>query len=396
MADLLCADLLPTIADHAVEADRTRTVPPVVIDAVKASPLMVMAASSELGGLGSTVGDIGRELTAVAAACGSTAWCLWNHLSVFHLYAATLGPGHADLLGSIVDRHEWVCFPAGAGSRVYGRLEPSTGDVIIDGPTTFGSGCRYGEWTAVAFAMVDPETGSPASPPDLRFTIVRLDEPTVRIEPTWDGMALRASATDTVHHTGTRVPLVRCATWYAANRAEVFRQLEYDVIHPRYREDWVGISNLWLAAQAVGVARSAVDDAAGGVRERRAIMGAAMVDMPMVPMRLGEASAMVDAAEAAVTVGCAEVDARIAAARPPTDDDYNRQLALSTQALALCRRAMDEVLTVLGGNGLRESGSFERRYRDLTAMPLHINAHPDRVYDKVGRLLIGVPPVAKF
>ena len=57
---------------------------------------------------------------------------------------------------------------------------------------------------------------------------------------------------------------------------------------------------------------------------------------------------------------------------------------------------MDHVLIVLGGNGLREGGSFERRYRDVTAMPLHINAHPDRVYDKVGRQLIGVPPVTKF
>jgi alkylation response protein AidB-like acyl-CoA dehydrogenase len=64
--------------------------------------------------------------------------------------------------------------------------------------------------TGVVFAVVEPETGKPADPPDLRFTIVRLDDPAVRIEPTWDGMALRASATDTVHHHGTRVPLDRC------------------------------------------------------------------------------------------------------------------------------------------------------------------------------------------
>ena len=136
--------------------------------------------------------------------CGSTAWCPWNHLSVFHLYAGALGPAHADLLTSIVDRHEWACFPAGAGSRPYGRADSDGGGVTIDGPTTFGSGCRYGEWTGLVFALVEPETGKPATPPDLRFTIVRLDEPTVRIERTWDGMALRASATDTVHHDGTR------------------------------------------------------------------------------------------------------------------------------------------------------------------------------------------------
>ena len=161
----------------------------------------------------------------------------------------------------------------------------------------------------MVFAVVEPDTGRPATPPDLRFTIVRLDEPTVRIEPTWDGMALRASATDTVHHDGTRVPLARCVPWYAANRTDLLRRPDHAVVHPRYREDWVGVSDLWLAAQATGAARAALDEAAAGVVGRRAIMGAAMVEMPMVSMRLGEASAMLAAAEAAVSVGCAEVDA---------------------------------------------------------------------------------------
>jgi 3-hydroxy-9,10-secoandrosta-1,3,5(10)-triene-9,17-dione monooxygenase len=394
MVDLRCVELLPLIAEQAASADRTRNVSAEVIAAIKASPLMAMAASVEIGGSGASIGEIAEELAAIAAVCGSTAWCLWNHLSVFHLYVGALGPAHAEVLTSIVDRHEWVCFPAGAGSRPYGRGDGD--EVAITGPTTFGSGCRYGEWTGIAFALVEPETGKPAASPDLRFTIARLDEPTVRIEPTWDGMALRASATDTVHHEGTRVPLARCVPWFAANRTDMLRRPDHRVVHARYREDWVGLSDLWLAAQATGAARAALDEAAAGVVGRRAIMGAAMVEMPMVPMRLGEASAMLAAAGAAVTVGCAEVDARIQAGEPPTEADHARQLALSAQALRLSRDAMDQILTVLGGNGLRESGTFERRYRDVLAMPLHINAHPDRVYDRVGRLLLEAPPQRRF
>lgn len=396
MGDLLCADLLPMIAAQAGEADRTRSVSDEVIAALKASPLMALSASREIGGSEASVATIADELAAVAAACGSTAWCLWNHLCVFHLYVSALGPANADLLRSIVERHEWVTFPAGAGSRLYGRIDEATGDMVLDGPTTFGSGARYGDWVGAAFAVIDPATGQPASPPDLRFTVVRTDSGTVRIDPTWDGMALRASATDTIHHDGSRVPLARCAPWFAANRADVYRQLDFPVVHARYREDWVGLSDLWLAAQAVGTTTAALEEAAEGVRTRRAIMGAAMVDMPMVPMRLGEAAAMVATAGAAVQVGCREIDERVARGVPPTEADYVRQLGLSAQALRLCREAMDQVLTVLGGNGLRESGSFERRYRDVAAMVLHINAHPDRVYDKVGRDLMGVAPVSRF
>src|SRR6478752_6600503 len=147
MGELQCADLLPLIAAQAADADRTRTVSADVIAAIKASPLMAMAASAEIGGPGTSVGTIAAELAAVAAACGSTAWCLWNHLSVFHLYVGALGPAQAELLASIVARREWVCFPAGAGSRPYGRADgdgdgDGDGEVTIDGPTTFGSGCR--------------------------------------------------------------------------------------------------------------------------------------------------------------------------------------------------------------------------------------------------------------
>jgi alkylation response protein AidB-like acyl-CoA dehydrogenase len=48
------------------------------------------------------------------------------------------------------------------------------------------------------------------------------------------------------------------------------------------------------------------------------------------------------------------------------------------------------ILRVLGGNGLREGQPFERRYRDFQAMPLHINAHPDRVSEQLGRHALGL------
>ena len=87
---------------------------------------MAMAATPELGGLGSTIGDIARELEAVAAACGSTAWCLWNHLCVFHLYVGTLGPPNAELLASIVAAPRVGVLPG--RRRLAGLRAPRRGD----------------------------------------------------------------------------------------------------------------------------------------------------------------------------------------------------------------------------------------------------------------------------
>jgi alkylation response protein AidB-like acyl-CoA dehydrogenase len=381
------APLIERISAQAATADTSRTIDAGVIAAIKSSPLMRLSASTELGGLEATVAAQAWELAAVAAACGSTAWCLWNHLCVFHLYCGALGPDHRALLAGIVDAGEWVCFPGGAGSRVYGLPD---GDVVtLNGRGTFGSGCRYAEWTAVAFALGDGS--APARPEDIRFTVLRLDQPGVSIDPTWDGLAVRASSTDTIHYTDVTMPLDRCVPWFAANRAEIYRDPTLPMVAHRYREDWVGLSDLWLAAMAIGTVAAALADAVAGIVGRKAIMGAAMAQLPAVQSNLGQVASQLATARLALQAACDEVDGRIAAEVLPTEADYQRQAAVSVTVIGLCQDAMALLLRTLGGNGLREGGTFERRWRDVAAMGVHINAHPDRVWPRLGQLLLDQP-----
>jgi alkylation response protein AidB-like acyl-CoA dehydrogenase len=375
-------------AKYAREADETRTVNPAVLTAVRQSELLALSASPRIGGRGASMGTIGRELEALAGACASTAWCVWNHLCVFHLFCGVLGPDHADLLTAIVDRREWVCFPAGAGSGVLATEEVDS--IVLDGRAAFGSGARYADWAGVAFAMADPDGGA-RRPLDLRFTVVRLDDPGVSVDATWDGAALRASSTDDVHYRGVAVPLARCARWHGADRATKLREADAPMIDPRYREDWVGLSALWLAAMACGVTAVALDDLVQEVGGRRAIMGRPMAELPGVQFNFGRAAAALLGARAAVAEGCAAVDRRVAAGVAPTERDELQQAAAAAFALEACNQAMQHLLKVAGGNGLREKHPFERRYRDFQAMPLHINAHEDRVSERLGRHLLGLP-----
>ncbi len=384
---LHAAALLPAIEAQAEQADQTRSLDPGVVAEIKKGDLLALSATREISGLEGSVLHIAKELEAVASACGSTGWCLWNHFCVFHLYCGALGPSQRDLLASIVEAREWVCFPAGAGTRVLGTLD---GDRIrLNGSAQFGSGARYGEWIGVAFG-VDRGDGQVGDPPDIRFTIVRRDDPGVRVDPTWDGMGLRASATDHVHYEDATVPADRWSPWFGA-RADQFRRDDYAVIHPRYREDWVGLSDLWLGAQAAGLVRAALRDTCAEVRHRRAILGAKMVERASIHLNLGRAAWLLRAARASVETGCREVDERVEAGRAPTQSDYLAQMGHCTAALSACDEAMRLILRVLGGNGLRESGHFERRYRDFQAMPLHINAHQDRVSEQLGRHILGIP-----
>ncbi len=390
--ELVCTPLLARIAEQAPQADRTRSVDSDLIRVLKQTDVMRLSATRNIGGVEASIGQIARELEAVAARCASTAWCLWNHLCVFHFIVAQMGPAAADLLRQIVDDREWVSFPAGAGTSVHGRRD---GDrVIINGRASFASGSRYGEWAACLFALDGGET-QPKGKPDLRFTLVRTDAPGVSVDPTWNSMSLRASATDHINYESVSVP-VSLLRPFPLDFRYTFRDPQTPVVAQRYREDWVAVSDLWLGAQAVGLANAALEEACAELSDRVAIFGVKVAERPAVQLNIGQAGASIAAARAAVETGCAETDARIEAGISPTEADYLRQLNYSMVALRLCDDAMRLLLRVQGGNGLRESGSFERRYRDFQAMPLHINAHPDRVAELSGKYLLGQTNDAPF
>jgi alkylation response protein AidB-like acyl-CoA dehydrogenase len=166
--------LLEDIAAQAARADETRSVSAELIAAIKKNDIMRLSGSPELSGLDQSTVVIGNELRAIAPRCGSTAWCLWNHLCTFHHFVGLLGPKNADFLGEIVSKHEWFCFPAGASSEVVGVQHD--GSTILTGVAAFGSGGRYAEWAGVVFAAEGVATP--------QFALVDLRHPKVRIKET--------------------------------------------------------------------------------------------------------------------------------------------------------------------------------------------------------------------
>ena len=382
---LLVQPTLDALEAQAANADSTRTVASNVIESLRGSDVMRMAATKELGGVESSILAMGRELEAVAARCPSTAWCLWNHLAVFHLFVGTLGPEHQSFLQELVQNGQWMSFPAGAGSGVHGRIEGN--EAVLNGKATFGTGSRYADYCGVVFAVVG-EDGEPRRPMDLRFSIVSTSVEGLKIDPTWDGSGLRASATDDLHYSEVRVPLDRCVQWYGANRAESLRTVP--VINHRYREDWVGISDLWLGWMANGIVRRSLQAIASSTRERRVIMGGKMVEKATAQVNIGRAAALLSSARAAVESACLELDQRIAAGIVPDEADYLRQMSIVSMSVEQLAEAMRLLERTQGGNGLREGGAFERRYRDFRAMPLHINVHQDRVTHQLGRFVLDI------
>ena len=296
-----------------------------------------------------------------------------------------LGPSQAAFLQKIVSGGEWVCFPAGASTGVKGT--PLVNGYSLEGKAAFGSGGRYADWAGVSFVVEDRKAP--------QFVLVRLDQPEVEIDSDWRAMSLRASATDTVYYRGAMVSSANVVPFHYRYR-EVFRDPEHAMIDPRYREDWVALSDLWLAMMAVGVVQANLDEVTSGIKERVAIGGVKVAERPMVHVNLGHAQANLSTARDTARMALIETDERIARVSTPDEGDYLRQTSAAMTALKLCEEAMQRLLRVMGGNGLREGPAFERRYRDFQAMPLHINAHQDRISEQVGRFALDLPTENPF
>tara|TARA_B100000963_G_scaffold327453_1_gene315205 strand:+ start:2110 stop:3312 length:1203 start_codon:yes stop_codon:yes gene_type:complete len=372
--------LLSDIGKQAASADASRSIDSALIASIKKNDVMRLSASPEISGLDETFVNIGSELQAVAGQCTSTAWCLWNHLCTFHHFAGLLGKQNTDLLSDVVSKHEWVCFPAGAESKVSG-WQTDSGNFELNGVASFGSGSRYADWAGVVF-----KEGASQKP---MFAFANLRSPGIEIEKTWQAMSLRASATDHIHYTNAHVPS-KSVVHLPYKYREHLRNPSTEMIHHRYREDWVAISVMWLGAMATGLVEAAFHEAIESIRHRVAIVGTKMSDKPTIHINLGKVRALLNAASDTVYSALDETDNRSAMKIIPTENDYFRQCASGMQAVQFCDEALKIILRTLGGNGLREGTNFERRYRDFQAMPLHINGHVDRITEQLGRLSLGM------
>jgi 3-hydroxy-9,10-secoandrosta-1,3,5(10)-triene-9,17-dione monooxygenase len=392
--DLVCVPLLDRIRAQAETADRTRNLDAALVAAIESSDLIRLSATAELDGIGASVFDIGHELEAIAPVCGSTAWVLWNHLCVFHAIVGQLGPSNPSFLREVIGKRGMVSFPGGAGTGIVGV--PTEHGFRLNGRAAFGTGARYGEWMSTVFMVSNPDTDAdtdPAAPPDMRFTLTSTEAPGIRIEPTWDGSSVRASATDDVFFDDVEIRADRVAPF--APRAAL-RDPDRAAVHTRYREDWVAFAVLWISAMATGIAQAAIDCAVEHMAGRVGTSGQKIAELPIAHANLGEAQSKVAAARLAWQGGCQETDQRIKGGSIPTEDDYLRQMSVSMASVQLAESAMELVQRVLGGNGLREGGGFDRLYRDFQAIPLHITVHRDRVSEAVGRSLLGLAPKNPF
>jgi len=344
--------LAPRFAARAAAHDRDGTFPADDFADLRAAGFFGLMAPERLGGAGAGFADYAAIAYELARGNGATALIFNMHASVTGALSGVTDE-LAEALGlppeALRARDDYLRAAAGGAwyavamsergvgsrlSQMSTRYRPVDGGFRIEGAKTFCSGAGNADAYLVAARSAD-------EPEKVSQFLVPAGEG-LRVEPTWDALGMRATASHDLHVDVT-VPS-GALLGGVEGLALVVAQLA---------PHWMVAS---YAAVYVGVARASVDAAIEHVNERK------LAHLPAIRARIGRADAAVAAAHLAVLEAARRVDAA------PGDTETNRwvwraKLLAGTTAAEVAA----SMLEAAGTSAMRRGHPLERLYRDARA-----------------------------
>ena len=332
------------LAPHAAQWDEEGYVPDAVLAKMGELGLMGMLVPEEWGGTGSDYFTYALAIEEIAAGCASAA--------VLMSVQNGLGCGCILSWGSEAQKRRWL--PEAAAGRAYGCFaltEPHAGSEahnlrtraalvdgrwVLNGTKQFITGAKRARF-AIVFAVTDPELGKKG----LSAFIVPADARGFVPQKPEDKLGIRGSDTCAIVLEDCAIP-------------------EDHLLGPRGKGLAVALSNLeggriGIGAQAVGIARAALDAAVRYARER-VTFGKKIVDHQSVGNLLADMQTRLSAARLMVHHA-----ARLRSAGVPCLSEASQAKLFASEA---AEWIASKAIQVHGGYGYLRDYSVERHYRD--------------------------------
>lgn len=351
-------ELTARFAEGAAERDRTRQLPHAEVEYLSDAGLFALTVPARFGGPDLPPSAVAEVFRTLATADGSLAQIPHSH----YVYLTALrlaGPEELQrkIFGQVLDGARIANAQSERGGRtvadVATTLTRTSDRAHLDGEKFYCTGSPYAHLLAVLAR--DAESGEQI------IAFVPADTPGITIADDWNGLGQRTTGSGTVRFDDVAVPLDAIFTRTPA------------VAEPT---GYGAFAQLLHVAIDAGVARGALEAAADFVRTTSRPWFEAGVDRaqddPLVIQRFGELTVTVRAAEAALTVAAAAVDAVFA--EPGPENAEEASLAAAT-AKVLADRAATEVPSALfevsGTRSAAAGAGLDRFWRDGRTHTLH-------------------------
>ncbi|MFJ9952962.1 acyl-CoA dehydrogenase family protein [Kitasatospora sp. NPDC091207] len=388
---------LPRVVDllaaRAEEHDRDATFPYQGIEAVHEAGLLTLTVAQRYGGPGGTLADTVRVLAQLGRGDASvavvTAFTLLQHAEQARV-AGWPTAGYRRLLTESRRGPALVntlrAEPGGQGGALPATVARRDGDGwLLSGRKTYCAGAEALAWMAVTARTDEPV-------PRVGTFLVRGESEGIEVDPTWDQLGLRASASHDVVLDAVRVPseLALGLTspknsgraggpardGAAASGASAGTQgTETPVPAAELTRAW---HDLALSAVALGVARSAEQWLVRFLNQRTpANLTEPLGSLPRYRCALGEIEAQLIGAEELVNGLASRVDR----AEPDAVARTGPAHLLATRAATA---AVQQAVSLTGNPGLSRRHPLERYLRDVLSSRVHF-APDEAVLDAAGR-----------
>ena len=351
IADSVRAFAQARIRPQAPQFEQARAYPPALFEQLAELGLMGMTAPEDHGGAGADYVSYALSLIEIAAADGalSTILSIQNSLIV----SALLKDGSPEqqqrflpalMAGRMIGAFALTEADAGSdASALRTRAERVDGGYVLNGSKQFISSGRIAG-LAIVFAVTDPAAGKKG----ISAFLVPTDRPGYVVDKVEHKLGQLASDTCSLRFDGLRIE----------------DSLRLGAEGQGYR---IALSNLeagriGIAAQCIGMARAALEIAAGYAKERRS-MGKAIIDHQAVGFRLADLAARLEAARQLVLHAAAVKDS----GAPCLKEASMAKLVASETAEAVCSGAIQ----TLGGYGYLEEFGLAKIYRDVRVCQIY-------------------------
>ena len=357
------------LKSHAAEVDRERRFPSESLKELSAAGLLGLLVPAQYGGRGGGLMDLAVVGEALGAGCASTAMCFLMHSCGCAVIAAKATPEQGESWLRPAAKGEAIATLAfserGSGAHFYSpeiTAKQGNGSFILSGRKSFvTNGGR-----AQLYPVLVKATGKEG----LDVLLVTPDLPGVAFDGQWDGIGMAGNSSIAMVLSDVAVPSANIIGGEGDGQ-----ELVFNVVAPTFL---VG-----LAAVYVGIAQSALEEAAEHAKTRKYPNGDALANVPAIQSYLADMSIATESARQLVIEA-----ARAADAGEPTSLPLVMQakIAATETAQRVTRLAME----IGGGQAYSRALPLERHWRDAQAGSVMAPTN-EVLKEWLGKIMTGLP-----
>jgi 3-hydroxy-9,10-secoandrosta-1,3,5(10)-triene-9,17-dione monooxygenase len=373
----LARQLIPTLREKALQTERDRIIPKETHRTFQAAGFYKLFQPMRYGGYEMPIAMLVEVAGELGRGCGSSAW-IFTNLATQSWIIGMHGPqAQDDVWGSNPDALCASSFPTQGGTGRY-----VDGGIVLDGIWSFASGIDFADWENLQVFI--PKEGGP---PDHRFVLAPRKDFTIVDD--WFVNGLCGTGSKSIVFKEVFVPEHRVLNTQLIGGGPS----PGSAINPGplYKVPPFSVGTKLFSGVCLGIARGAFDLVVEDMSTRLSVGRVKMSELPTVQIRVAEAAAEIDAAEA-LLLKDSEDAMRIGALgeRPPLAQRARWRLN-NAFAGQLCLRAIERLHPLIGARGLGADSLFLLAWRDIHAAVSQITMAWDIQAVNAGRVQFGLP-----